>query len=302
MGASLNDVKHRIASTKKTRQITSAMEMVSQSKLNQIQKHTVQYDQYASQIKSAVMHLAQSHLLDELNQPLSHQAENDQTSKRSAYLIITSDRGMVGSYNSNVIRETNEFIEKHSGNSKYQVLAVGGNGAEFYQKRGDDVTYVYRGVSDVPTFVEVREIVKTVTKMYNEGEFDELYVCYEHFVNRLTSKFRAEKMLPIDSESFDSDASNDVSFKTLGLDYDVEPSTEEVLKVILPQYSESLVYGAILDAKTSEHASSSTAMKSATDNADDLISSLELQYNRARQAAITTEITEITGGQEALSQ
>lgn len=304
MGASLNDVKHRITSTKKTRQITNAMEMVSQSKLNQIQKHTTSYDQYASQVKSVVLHLAQSHFLDGLTKTSGHSANNDQSStKRTAYMIITSDRGMVGSYNSNVIRETNQFIDKHSGNSEnFQILAVGGNGADFYKKQGRNVSYEYRGVSDVPTFNEVREIVKTATKMYDDGAFDELYVCYEHFVNRLTSKFRAEKMLPIDSESFESEASQDIETKQLSAAYDVEPSEKEVLNVVLPQYSESLVYGAILDAKTSEHASSATAMKSASDNADDLISALELQYNRARQAAITTEITEITGGQEALSQ
>ncbi|WP_268913274.1 F0F1 ATP synthase subunit gamma [Lentilactobacillus sp. SPB1-3] len=303
MVASLNDVKHRITSTKKTRQITNAMEMVSQSKLNQIQKHTTSYDQYASQVKSVVLHLAQSHFLDGLAKTSGHSADNDQSStKRTAYMVITSDRGMVGSYNSNVIRETNSFIEKHNSSDDIQILAVGGNGADFYKKLGRNVSYEYRGVSDVPTFNEVREIVKTATKMYDNGAFDELYVCYEHFVNRLTSNFRAEKMLPIDSESFDSDASNDIESNELTASYDVEPSEKEVLNVILPQYSESLVYGAILDAKTSEHASSSTAMKSASDNADDLISSLELQYNRARQAAITTEITEITGGQEALSQ
>ncbi len=108
-------------------------------------------------------------------------------------------------------------------------------------------------------------------------------------------------MLPIDDEAIASAASQDIVVKPMSAEYDVEPSEKEVLDVVLPQYSESLVYGAILDAKTSEHASSSTAMKSASDNADDLISSLELKYNRARQAAITTEITEITGGQEALS-
>ncbi len=300
MGASLNDVKHRITSTKKTRQITNAMEMVSQSKLNQIQKHTVSYAEYASQVKSVVMHLAQSHILDGLKSS-GHSADDQSKAKRTAYLIITSDRGMVGSYNANVIRETNEFISKHSkGSEAYTILAVGGNGSDFYKKRGENVSYEYRGVSDVPTFVEVRQIVKTITSMYNAGQFDELYVCYEHFVNRLVSRFRAEKMLPIDSEAIAGEASSDLNEKKLTAEYDVEPSEEEVLNVVLPQYSESLVYGAILDAKTSEHASSATAMKSASDNADDLISSLELQYNRARQAAITTEITEITGGQEAL--
>jgi len=153
----------------------------------------------------------------------------------------------------------------------------------------------------VPEFNEVREIVKTVTTMFDNEVFDELFVCYNHFVNRISSRFRAEKMLPVDKETLSSDAANDTQAAPLTAEYDTEPSEEEVLQVVLPQYAESLVYGAILDAKTSEHASSSNAMQSATDNADDLIGTLQLHYNRARQAAITTEITEITGGQEALN-
>lgn len=294
MAESMSDVQHRIASTKNTRQITSAMQMVQTSKLNQIQKAAVGYQDYVSKVKAVVMHLAKSHLLDD-------SSSDSKQSGKTAYLVITSDRGMVGSYNSNVLRETNEFIQSHSGDNDHLILAVGGTGADFYKKRGENVAYEYRGVSDVPTFNEVREIVKTVTSMYDSGVFSELYVCYNHFVNRLVARFRGEKMLPVDSETLSGDAAGDTQAETLSVAYDMEPSEKEVLKVVLPQYSESLVFGAILDAKTAEHASSSNAMKSASDNADDLIADLELRYNRARQAAITTEITEITGGQEALN-
>jgi F-type H+-transporting ATPase subunit gamma len=244
------------------------------------------------------MHLAQSHLLDSLN---SSSNANSQKNGKTAYLVVTSDRGMVGSYNSNVIRETNNFIKEHTPNEDdYIILAVGGNGADFYKKRGVNVAYEYNDVSDVPTFKEIQEIVKTVTSMYDDGVFNKLYVCYTHFVNRVSSTFRAEKMLPMDSEAFKEDASNDIKPAEINAEYDIEPDESAVLDVVLPQYAESLVFGAILDAKTAEHSSSSSAMKSASDNANDLISSLELRYNRARQAAITTEITEIVGGQEAL--
>ena len=130
-----------------------------------------------------------------------------------------------------------------------------------------------------------------------------MYVCYNHFVNTLTSEFRAEQMLPITAENvgdLENDGLEEAKGGQLAPAYDAEPSQDAILEVVLPQYAESLVYGAILDAKTSEHASSSTAMKSASDNADDIISTLQLQYNRARQSAITTEITEITGAQAAL--
>ncbi|USS86842.1 F0F1 ATP synthase subunit gamma [Fructilactobacillus cliffordii] len=305
MAESMNEVKHRIASTKNTRQITEAMQMVQTVKLNQIQGQTATYNEYVAKIKAVVMHLAESHLLDS-QAPSKTQ---DQGKKGpTAYLVITSDRGMVGSYNSNALRGTNRFIADHTPNADdYVILAVGGTGADFYKKNGANVAYEYRGVSDIPTFQEVKGIVKTITQMYNDQLFSELYVCYNHFVNRVRSDFRVEKLLPMDRESIEQSMSGadgaGASIKTEALtaEYEVEPSEQEVLHAILPQYSESLVYGAILDAKTAEHSSSSMAMKAATDNADDLISSLELKYNRARQAAITTEITEITGGQEALN-
>ncbi|WP_429971129.1 F0F1 ATP synthase subunit gamma [Fructilactobacillus sp. Tb1] len=304
MVESMNEVKHRIASTKSTRQITEAMNMVQTVKLNQILGQTKTYDQYVSKIKAVVMHLAQTHMLD--NQKPS--SADSSTKSKTAYLVITSDRGMVGSYNSNAIRGTNRFIEKHTPNKEdYLILAVGGNGADFYKKNGADVAYEYRGVSDIPKFSEVRGIVKAVSQMYEDGVFTELYVCSNHFVNRIRSDFKAQKLFPMDREAVEESmdgangAGSEVKTKVLSAEYDVEPSEKEVLEAILPQYAESLVYGAILDAKTAEHSSSSMAMKAATDNAGDLISSLELKYNRARQAAITTEITEITGGQEALN-
>lgn len=306
MAISEQDVKRRIDSTKKTSQITTAMQMVSTAKLSQIQKHTVGYQVYAQKVESIVAHLAKSHLM---NAGVAGKASSDQAIsaadllvqrpvKKTGYLVITSDRGLVGSYNSSVIKQTNDFMKEHGhdGGDDAIILAVGSTGADFYKNRPQKVGYEYRGVSDVPTFNEVREIVTTVTKMYKDGEFDELYVCYNHFVNRLSNSFHVTKLLPIGGEEL----VNDGEHETITAEYETEPSPEVLLQEILPQYAESLVYGAILDAKTAEHAASSSAMRTASDNASDLIADLELQYNRARQSAITTEITEITGGQAAL--
>lgn len=306
MAISEQDVKRRIDSTKKTSQITTAMQMVSTAKLSQIQKHTVGYQVYAQKVESIVAHLAKSHLM---NAGVAGKASSDQAIsaadllvqrpvKKTGYLVITSDRGLVGSYNSSVIKQTNDFMKEHGhdGGDDAIILAVGSTGADFYKNRPQKVGYEYRGVSDVPTFNEVREIVTTVTKMYKDGEFDELYVCYNHFVNRLSNSFHVTKLLPIGGEEL----VNGGKHETITAEYETEPSPEVLLQEILPQYAESLVYGAILDAKTAEHAASSSAMRTASDNASDLIADLELQYNRARQSAITTEITEITGGQAAL--
>lgn len=309
MPASLQEVKRRITSTKKTGQITTAMQMVSTAKLNQIQKHTASYQVYAAKIRNVITHLAASHLLDDVEAPTTVEKGkinslamlNKRPVKKTGLVVVTSDRGLVGSYNSNVIKQTLGLISQNQHSKEdVEIIAIGGTGADFFKKRGYDIVYEYRELEDVPTFREVRPIVLAILKMFEAEKFDELFVCYNHFVNSLTSTFRGEQMLPISAENLGSEGLSDTSDSGYNFEYDTEPSEDAILEVILPQYAESLLYGAMLDAKTSEHASSSTAMRSASDNADDIIAKLELQYNRARQSAITTEITEITGAQAAL--
>ena len=309
------DINRRIASTKKTGQITSAMQMVSGAKLSQIEKNSIAYQQYTNKIREIVTHLAASQLIASARQKSTAKAAEatngtsqkslrhditlsnllvERPIKKTGYLVITSDRGLVGAYNSSILKAMVEMIsENHKSADEYAILAVGGTGADFFKARQMNLSYEYRGVSDVPSFNEVREIIKTAVAMYDSGVFDELYVCYNHHVNSLTSAFRAEKMLPITdldvSEVTDKDQ-----------EYITEPSVDDALDAILPQYAESLIYGALLDSKTAEHSASMTAMKSATDNANNLISDLSIKFNRARQAQITTEITEIVGGAAAL--
>lgn len=306
MAESLMDIKRKIASTKKTGQITQAMQMVSGAKLSQIEERAKKYQIYSDKVRQIVTHLAAGQLL-ELATAANDDTETDKNQvisvasllqkrpvKKTGYLVITSDRGLVGSYNSTVLKAMMQMIkDDHESPDDYVMMAIGGVGADFFKARGMNLAYEYRGVSDIPTFNEVREIVKTAVTMYDNGVFDELYVCYNHHVNTLTSAFRAEKMLPIS----DLDVSE---VEDTNVEYLVEPDLDAVLDAVLPQYAESLIFGAIMDAKTAEHAASTTAMRSATDNANDLISHLSTQYNRARQAAITTEITEIVGGAAAL--
>ena len=160
---------------------------------------------------------------------------------------------------------------------------------------GVDVRLEINDVSDIPTFEEVRKIVSSAVQMFRDGEFDEFYVCYNHHVNALLSNYRVEKMLPI----IDLDAEEAKEYE---LDYIFEPNKEIIMDILLPQYAESLIYGAIIDAKSAEHASRMTAMRSATDNAKDLISNLTQDLNQRRQAQITQEITEIVGGAAALEE
>lgn len=300
MGASLNEIKQRIASTKKTSQITNAMQMVSAAKLTKSEAHSRKFQIYASKVREIVTHLAAQQLTDLATVPASSVGINygsmliSRPVKKTGYIVITSDGGLVGGYNSSILKQMLTMInEDHTSPDEYVMISIGATGADFFKTRGITLAYELRNLSDQPSFEEVRKIVNTATSMYQSGVFDELYVCYNHHINSLTGQFRVEKMLPI----VDLDPSE---AKTYEQEYIFEPSREEILAQLLPQYAESLIYGAIVDAKTAEHAAGMTAMKTATDNAKNIIDDLTISYNRARQGAITQEITEIVGGAAAL--
>ena len=305
MGASLNEIKQRIASTKKTSQITNAMQMVSGAKLTKSEAASRSFQEYASKIRSIVTHLVAAQLsdLEELDSFDSEEASEtgnyhmmltSRPVKKTGYIVITSDKGLVGGYNSSILKQTMKMMtDDHESQDEFVLVAIGGTGADFFKARGINVAYELRGLTDQPSFDEVRKIVSTATTMYENEVFDELYVCYNHHINSLTSQFRVEKMLPI--SDLDPDEAT-----TYEQEYILEPSEEAILDNLLPQYAESLIYGAIIDAKTAEHAAGMTAMKTATDNAQNIISDLTISYNRARQGAITQEITEIVAGAAAL--
>ncbi|AYW45397.1 F0F1 ATP synthase subunit gamma [Tetragenococcus koreensis] len=297
MAASLNEIRDRIASTKKTGQITKAMQMVSASKLTKSETNSKQFQIYASKIRELVTHIVAGQLTDvnsveklkQLNPMLVRRPV-----KRTAYIVITSDGGLVGNYNSSILKQMMTMLqEDHDSSNEYVMITIGGTGADFFNTRGIDIAYELRNLSDQPSFEEVRKIVNLTTSMFQNEVFDELYVCYNHHVNSLTSQFRVEKMLPIS----DLDPGEATEYEQ---EYIFEPSEEEILEELLPQYAESLIYGAIVDAKTAEHAAGMTAMQTASDNANNIINDLTTSYNRARQGAITQEITEIVGGAAAL--
>ncbi|ROZ01778.1 F0F1 ATP synthase subunit gamma [Enterococcus faecium] len=299
MGASLNEIKTRIASTKKTSQITRAMQMVSASKLTKSEASSQKFQIYATKVREIVTHLTAT----QLNDIASENPRGDinynsmllsRPVKKTGYIVITADGGLVGGYNSSILKQTMSILEEdHQSPDDYVMIAIGGTGADFFKARGINLAYELRNLSDQPSFDEVRKIVNMATTMFQNEVFDELYVCYNHHINSLTSQFRVEKMLPIS----DLDPEEATTFEQ---EYIFEPSKEEILSQLLPQYAESLIYGAIVDAKTAEHAAGMTAMKTATDNAANIIDELTVSYNRARQGAITQEITEIVAGASAL--
>lgn len=303
MASSLIELKKRIASTKKTSQITNAMHLVSASKLNRSEEKVKRYQLYASKIREMVTHIAggQLSLLEESGHAVAqsqqvinfHDLLLEREVKKTGYLIISTDQGLAGSYNSSIFKHARKMIlDDHELPKEYMVITIGETLARDLEKSDIHVAHVVEDLKDQPSFGDVRDIVTLLVDYYRDGEFDELYVCYTHHINAMSSEFRAEKMLPLS----DLDTSETQEYE---VEYLFEPTEEDILEVLLPQYAESLIYGAIIDAKTSEHASRMLAMKSATDNAGDLIKRLSLQQNRMRQAAITQELTEIVSGASA---
>ncbi|WLR50713.1 F0F1 ATP synthase subunit gamma [Bacillus tianshenii] len=286
--ASLRDIKARITSTKKTMQITKAMEMVSASKLNRAEGNAKSFNPYMEKIQEVVASIATG------SNDVSHPMMETREVKKTGYLVITSDRGLAGAYNSTVLRSVYQTIqERHRSTDEYAILVIGRVGRDFFKKRNMPIIKEITGMPDEPMFSDVKDIASQAVQYFAEETYDELFMYYNHFVSAIQQDLSVKKLLPL------TDLAEDTGSTALS-SYEYEPSQEEILEELLPQYAESLIYGALLDGKASEHAARMTAMKNATDNAGELIDSLTLSYNRARQAAITQEITEIVGGAAAL--
>ncbi|ORO75775.1 F0F1 ATP synthase subunit gamma [Streptococcus oralis] len=291
MAVSLNDIKTKIASTKNTSQITNAMQMVSAAKLGRSEEAARNFQVYAQKVRKLLTDILHGNGSGGSTNPMLI----SRPVKKTGYIVITSDRGLVGGYNASILKAVMELKEEyHPDGTGFEMICIGGMGADFFKARGIQPIYELRGLADQPSFDEVRKIISKTIEMYQNELFDELYVCYNHHVNTLTSQMRVEQMLPIvDLDPNEAD-------EEYSLTFELETSRDEILEQLLPQYAESMIYGAIIDAKTAENAAGMTAMQTATDNAKKVINDLTIQYNRARQAAITQEITEIVAGASAL--
>lgn len=287
--ASLRDIQTRITSTKKTKQITNAMHMVSASKLNKAEQNATSFVPYSDKLQEIVQHIA-SGTGEDAHPMLKHREV-----KKTAYFVITSDRGLAGPFNSGILRKVyREIQEKHQSPDEYTIVVVGRIGRDFFKQRKMPIANEIIGLSDQPVFSDIQDLTNETVQLFIDEEIDELNIVYNHFINAISQEVVSKKILPLTDVHEDNDYPDDVESI-----YEFEPSEEKILQTLLPQYAESLIYGALLDSKASEHASRMTAMRSATDNANDLIDDLSLQYNRARQAAITQEISEIVGGAAA---
>lgn len=284
--ASLRDIKNRINSVKKTKQITKAMQMVSASKLNRAQRHSQAYEPYTRKIKEVVASIAAS------KTDATHPMLEERPVQKTAYIMIFSDQGLAGGYNASLFRNFMQTVEeRHSSKEEYGVIVIGRIGRDLLKRKDITIFDEVTGLSDQPSFEDIKNITRLAVDMYKDQEIDELNIWYNHFVNPIQQDVTEKKILPLTGFA-EEDQSNQ--------SYEYEPSEEAVLEQLLPQYAESLIYGALLDAKTSEFGARMTAMSSATDNATGIIDEQTIVYNRARQAAVTQEITEIVGGAAAL--
>ncbi len=287
MANSLREVQLRINSTKSTAQITKAMHMVSQSKVKRVEKLYKSYKDFMARIASLVKHVV-TKAKDEYPHPLLKPREV----KKTAYFIITSDRGLAGSYNSSIFKALTEMIEKnHTSSDEYITGAVGKKGFAYLKKMNypmisDDATYV----RDDVLFVDIAPLAQAFIDAYLNKEIDRLVIIYNHYINSLTQEVTFKELLPIGA--IEEEASS--------VDYIYETGIEKTLDLILPMYVQDMIYGFILDAKTSEHSARMNSMKNATDNANEVIEKLQLLYNRARQNVVTNELIDIIGGANAI--
>ncbi|ERN51916.1 F0F1 ATP synthase subunit gamma [Alkalihalophilus marmarensis] len=287
--ASLRDIQGRITSTKKTKQITKAMQMVSAAKLNRAQHNAQSFTPYTDKIREVVAAIASS------GTEISHPMLEERPVKKTGYIVVTSDKGLAGGYNSSLIRSLlNTIKERHNSPDEYGIIIMGRIGRDLFKKRGLPIIQEVIGLPDQPEFNDIKNIARTSVEMFADGIFDELYVWYNHFVSPITQDVTEMKLLPL------TDIGSDEKAASASASYEYEPNEQAILEKLLPQYAESLIYGSLLDAKASEFGARMTAMSAATDNASALIEELTLKFNRARQAAITQEITEIVGGAAAL--
>lgn len=284
--ANLKEIRNRITSVSSTMQITSAMKMVSAAKLKKAQDAITAMRPYAEKL---------TELLQNLSATLDGDAGGEFTVqrevKRVLVVAITSNRGLAGAFNSNVIKETRNQVEKVYAGKQVDFVTIGKKGNDVI-KKANTVAFNNNSVFDNLTFENVSEIADEITALFLAGKYDKVVLVYNQFKNAATQIIQAEQFLPLAPVASDKAAST--------VDYIFEPSKEEIVLELIPKMLKTQLYKAIRDSFASEHGARMTAMHKATDNATALRNQLKLTYNKARQAAITNEILEIVGGAEAL--
>ncbi|MDI6813599.1 MAG: ATP synthase F1 subunit gamma [Desulfitobacteriaceae bacterium] len=278
--AGVRDIRRRIRSVRNMQQITKAMKMVAAAKLRKAQEKVIAARPYARQLQAVLARLAEAQV------DVSHPLLEKRPVQKLGYILVTSDRGLCGGFNASLIRMTDSIIQEESRSSG--LVAVGRKGRDFFRRKANLITE-FIGLGDDPSYGQAKNIAEAVIRLYQDGELDEVHLIYAEFINAIQQKPTMLKLLPIEQPE-----------GKLGRQYIFEPSPADIIARLLPKYVEILIFRALLESKASEQGARMTAMGSATDNAKEMIDRLTLAMNRARQAAITKEISEIVGGAAAL--
>ncbi|GAA3655808.1 ATP synthase F1 subunit gamma [Asaccharospora irregularis] len=288
-GASIKAIKTRMNSVESTKQITKAMELVASSKLRRAKEKAESSRPYFSTLYESVKDIAQN------TRGVKDDFLKQREVKNKCYIVVAGDRGLAGGYNSNVLKATVTDMD----NKKEKVITVGKKSYEFFSKRGYDLVKSVPSVEDCG-YDKALEIANAAMDLYKKGEVDEVYISYTKFISPLVQEVKLVKILPLvfNNDEDVVETKKEGEPKKARVQY--LPSPEAVLSYIIPKYVSGTIYGGVIESFASEQGARRTAMESATDNANEMLSTLELSYNRARQSAVTQEITEIVGGVEAL--
>ena len=291
--ANLKEVRNRIASVESTQQITKAMKMVSAAKLKRATNAIIQLRPYANKLNDILANLSAS--LEEGSSPFLQEREP----AKVLVVVVTSNRGLAGAFNANAIKATNNLIaDKYSAQLKagnVSIVAIGKKAQEFYQRRKYNVIGNNNEVFADLSFENVSKITEAIMAGFLKGEYDRVDMVYNHFRNAAVQYIQTEQLLPVPKAEKKANAS------ASNIDYILEPSQQDIVEQLIPKNIKIQLYRAVLDSHASEHGARMTAMDKATDNAGELLNTLKLSYNQARQAAITTELSEIVSGAAALS-
>jgi F-type H+-transporting ATPase subunit gamma len=291
LGAQLRAIRRQIRSVQSTKKITRAMELIAASQIRRAQERVQQARPYAEQITRAIGDVTGQ--ADNLEHPLLEERKNP---KGAAVFVVTSDRGLAGAYSANVLRRTEELIQALRDEGKEpRLYAVGRKAIGYYRFRERKVEKSWQGISERPSYDDAKEIAGTLIQAFVDREVDEIFGVFTDYVSALTQRAEARRFLPLVVE--DVEATEQGPYPL----YLFEPDAQTILDALVPRYVEMRVFAALLESAASEHAARQRAMKSATDNADELIKTYTRIANQARQAEITTEISEIVGGAEALA-
>ncbi len=296
--ANLKDIRGRISSVKKTRQITSAMKLVAGAKLKRATEHAAAARPYREQLEAVLRRVA-SAAGEDLDEPLLQAPEEV---RRVLVVVLTSDRGLCGPFNNNLLRKTAEWLtdQRLGDDIEVELRVFGRKGEGFFKRSRWGLAHAVTDYARTPKMELVAPLTRLMVSGFVDGEYDEVYLVYNRFVSALSQTPTFDRVLPLSVDEDGEPKEGEGAPAAAVGDYRYEPAVDEILGALLPLYLQTLVLGAFLETEAGEHAARMTAMDSATRNASDLIDQLTLDYNRARQAAITTEIIEIVSGAAAL--